>query len=400
MKNVALVPGFLLLMLMASCQQNETSGQTQQTGQVEQVTEQVTPTPEQEKRKIQLAILLDTSGSMRGLIEQTKNQLWKMVNQLAKAKDANGADPEIELALYMYGNDDTPAESGFIKQVSGFTTELDEISEKLFELRTNGSVELCGTVIKNSLAELEWSKQPEDLQLIFIAGNESFKQGKIDYKNACLQANENHVIVNTIFCGNYNEGIKDYWKHGADLGKGKYMNIDQNTKIIHIDSPYDHEITQLNTQFNDTYIPYGRLGYTKKQKQLKEDRNASSYGNANAVKRIVSKGSKVYKNTSWDLVDAYDQKGFDIKKVDVAGLPKEMRDFSDEEKLNYIKRNRAERMELKAKLSALNKKREHFIAEYQAKQMATQTLNLDDVIVSTIIEQAKSKSFSFEDEIN
>ena len=36
--------------------------------------------------KVQLAILLDTSNSMDGLIEQTKTQLWKIVNEMARSK--------------------------------------------------------------------------------------------------------------------------------------------------------------------------------------------------------------------------------------------------------------------------------------------------------------------------
>ena len=35
---------------------------------------------------IQMAILLDTSGSMSGLIEQAKTQLWTIVNEFATAR--------------------------------------------------------------------------------------------------------------------------------------------------------------------------------------------------------------------------------------------------------------------------------------------------------------------------
>ena len=38
---------------------------------------------QENKNLIQMAILLDTSGSMDGLIEQAKAQLWKIVNELA-----------------------------------------------------------------------------------------------------------------------------------------------------------------------------------------------------------------------------------------------------------------------------------------------------------------------------
>ena len=84
---------------------------------------------------IQMAILLDTSSSMDGLIDQAKSQLWKIVNELALSKK-NGISPKLEVALYEYGNDNLPKSKGFIRLVSPLTTDLDLISEKLFSLTT------------------------------------------------------------------------------------------------------------------------------------------------------------------------------------------------------------------------------------------------------------------------
>ena len=106
------------------------------------------------KTKIKLALILDTSNSMDGLIDQAKNQLWKIVMELAKTKDKNGEDPDIDLALYQYGNDGLSMRNGYVQKVQSFTGELDEISEKLFALNTNGGEEYCGTVINTSLNEL------------------------------------------------------------------------------------------------------------------------------------------------------------------------------------------------------------------------------------------------------
>ena len=80
---------------------------------------------------IMLALLLDTSNSMDGLIDQAKSQLWKIVNELAAAKTSNGSRPNITIALYEYGNDGLPALEGYIRQVSPFTQDLDVISEKI-----------------------------------------------------------------------------------------------------------------------------------------------------------------------------------------------------------------------------------------------------------------------------
>jgi len=356
----------------------------------------VAPAPPGKKKKIKLAILLDTSGSMSGLLEQAKNQLWKIVNQLAKAKDDQGEDPEIELALYQYGNDGLSITNGYVQQISGFTSELDEISEQLFALTTNGGSEYCGTVIKTSLQELQWSDSQEDLQLIFIAGNEPFTQGEISYYSACSMANEQSVVINTIFCGEYQQGIQTYWKDGADRGNGKYLNIDHDAQIVHINTPYDTSITALNSQLNNTYVPYGAQGAIKKQKQLSQDANAQSYGSANTAKRVISKAGKVYKNKYWDLVDAADEKDFEIKNVPTQELPEQMRTMTDEQKKAYITQQKQERLAVKQRIKQLSSKREEYVQNEKAKRAEGDVNQLDDAIIEAIVDQAMEKSFSFE----
>ena len=86
---------------------------------------------------IMIALLLDTSNSMDGLIDQAKSQLWKIVNEVAVAKSVDGKRPNIKIALYEYGNDNLSANEGFIRQVSTLSEDLDVLSEKLFSLKTN-----------------------------------------------------------------------------------------------------------------------------------------------------------------------------------------------------------------------------------------------------------------------
>ena len=94
---------------------------------------------------VELVICLDTSGSMSGLIEQAKMQLWKIVNEMATAKRGKRS-PLLEVALYEYGKSSIPASQGYIKMLVPLTTDLDRISEELFKLRTNGGSEYCGMV--------------------------------------------------------------------------------------------------------------------------------------------------------------------------------------------------------------------------------------------------------------
>ncbi len=276
-------------------------------------------------QNIMLAILLDTSNSMDGLIDQAKSQSWKIVNDLAMAKCDDGARPKIRIALYEYGNDNLPSSEGYIRMVSPLTDDLDLISEKLFALRTRGGNEFCGQVIQTSLNQLAWSVSKSDLKMIFIAGNEPFTQGTVPYTTACALAKDKDVVVNTIFCGNFEEGLQTGWKSGADLTGGSFMSIEQDRKTVYVPTPYDDRIAELNDRLNDTYIYYGRSGYSKKENQIAQDKNAESYSKSNKVERAVSKSSHVYDNSSWDLVDASKDNEKVISEAKDEELPKEMR---------------------------------------------------------------------------
>ena len=349
--------------------------------------------PDSEVKNIKIALLLDTSNSMDGLIDQAKSQLWSIVNELATAKCDN-TKPNLQIALYEYGNDGLSSAEGHIRQVAAFTNDLDLISEKLFSLRTNGGNEFCGQVINTSLNQLVWNADGKDLQMIFIAGNEPFTQGSISYRKSCGKANDKGVIVNTIFCGNFEEGVRSNWKDGADLTKGNYMSIEQNSKTVYIESPYDKKITALNQKLNKTYIAYGKQGKMKKQNQTRQDNNASAYGSVNEVQRAVSKSSHVYKNKSWDIIDASEDADFEIGEIEKSELPKVMQEMNSEEKLKYIADNKNERKEIQKEIMDLNKKRVAYVA--QKKKASNAENSLDDAMIKAIKKQAKTKNFVFE----
>ena len=113
----------------------------------------VDPAPAQ--AKVQIALLLDTSNSMDGLIDQARTQLWKVVNTFVDAR-RDGAAPFVEVALYEYGNNSLHVANNYIRQVEPLTRDLDELSRELFALKTNGGEEYSGAVIQRALADLSW----------------------------------------------------------------------------------------------------------------------------------------------------------------------------------------------------------------------------------------------------
>jgi len=339
---------------------------------------------------IKIALLLDTSGSMDGLLEQAKSQLWTIVNELAFAKKDN-VNAKLEIALYRYGSGGG-SQAGYVQNILPLSSDLDELSAKLFALRTKGGEEYCGHAIQTATNQLNWNTRSSELNLIFIAGNEPFTQGGVNYKEACSEALSKYITINTIFCGDYNQGINTQWLNGAQLTEGTYMNIDMNQKTIYVETPYDDAIANLNTKLNATYIGYGSNGKSKKSMQSSQDANSSSYSKSNMVNRTVSKSNHLYSNSSWDLVDASKDKTFNIEKVKTNTLPKEMQTMTVSEKQVYIDKKAKERADINRTINDLNVKRQAYIKEQSGN---SNSASLDNIMISAIKKQAIAKGYSF-----
>ncbi|MDQ3331755.1 MAG: VWA domain-containing protein [Planctomycetota bacterium] len=348
--------------------------------------------------RIDLCLLLDTSNSMDGLINQARAQLWKVVNDLAKCRK-DGKSPELRVALYEYGNQGLPSDGGWVRQVLPLTDNLDDISEKLFALTTNGGDEYCGRVIEAATQGLEWSKNDRDLKLIVIAGNEPFTQGPVDYKKACGAAVAKGIVVNTIFCGPRSEGITTQWEDGAKIADGTYSNIDQNQQIAEIRTPFDDDLSKLSVQINGTFLFFGRAEERESLSlnQAAQDSNAAGLGGAIAADRAATKGGRAYRFRA-DLVQEVAENEAALKEIQDEELPEPLQGKSENEKKAIVKQKAAERDALQKKIADLSQKRDAYIAEERKKQVAAgeKDLSLDAALIGALREQAEKKDFSFE----
>lgn len=342
------------------------------------------------KERIQLAILLDTSSSMDGLINQARSQLWRIVNELSRAK-RNGEATQLEVSVYEYGNSGLSAGEGYIRMVTPLTTDLDRISEELFRLSTNGGSEYCGQVIGNATRELAWSERSGDLKLIFIAGNEPFTQGVVDFRSSVRGALQKGIIVNTIHCGGREEGVQGMWMEGAAIGQGKYLNINHNQRIEHISAPQDAEIMSLGTELNKTYLGYGSAGETHRARQEREDRNAASISPQVAVERSATKASGSYQNSGWDLVDAVTNNRVKVESLPEKDLPAELRRISPSQRKDYVLSMQKKREGIQRRISKLNSDRLRFVEQEERKR--SKNTSLDSAITGTIREQAGSRGY-------
>jgi hypothetical protein len=347
------------------------------------------PDPHRQK-KVQIAVLLDVSNSMDGLIGQAKAQLWNMVSVLGKAT-CNDVAPTVEIALYEYGRPTNDVRAGYVKQINYFTKDLDEVSRNLFRLTTNGGEEYCGHVMYTSLTGLEWDSDPHNYKVIFIAGNEDFLQGDISYTRACTEAKKKGVIINTIYCGDRNQGIREHWNLGSECGTGSFTNINQNAEMVDIPTPYDTILFQLNIQLNGTYIGYGKTGKAAMSKQEEVDKLNYSMNKSAAAQRVAVKGKKqLYNNSTWDLVDASQADPEIVEKVDLSSLPESLKSKSRAEIKQVVITKSNERTAIQKQIATVSAKREAWLTSEKARQSTrTNEQTLESEIEKIIRQQAK-----------
>jgi hypothetical protein len=344
---------------------------------------------------VQLALLLDTSNSMDGLIAQAKSQLWKIVNEFNEAR-RDGQPPVVQVALYEYGNTRLSATKGYVRQILAFTTDLDRVSEELFRLSTNGGDEYCGWVIRDAVRDLQWSRAGNDYKAVFIAGNEPFTQGPVSYVDACRSAIGHGIVVNTIHCGPEEQGRQGSWKDGAQLAEGRFMTINQDAAVAHVAAPQDDRIAALGVELNRTYLAYGdaKAAEASKSRQAAQDAGALSQKSAgSSVQRALTKASRNYDNGSWDLVDASRAGTVKLEQIPDDQLPAELRGKSLEAKQEFVRTKALERAQLQKQIEDLNRERTRWLAEQRPTSPAAVTL--DRAITDAVRSQATQRNFNF-----
>jgi hypothetical protein len=349
--------------------------------------------PPSEARVINLAICLDTSGSMSGLIDAARQKIWDIVNDLALAEPT----PDLRVALLTYGSPAYGAETGWVQVCTPFTEDLDLVSQRLFELTTSGGDEYVGRVLHAADSDLQWHPSDDALKLIVVAGNESADQDpEIPFRDACRAAIGNGIMVNAIYCGNPMSGDAPGWREVASLADGQFASIDQDNGTIVITTPFDDQLTALSAEINKTYIAFTAEGQIAAANQQAQDANASGMNSAAAASRAQTKGGALYRN-SWDLVEATKAEDFKLEDVKDEDLPEAMRGMTLDERKAYIQSMADQRAAIQQEITALGQQRQAFIAEEMKKQAVDQSKAFGQVLRAAVREQARQKGYQFEE---
>ena len=345
---------------------------------------------------VQVALLLDTSGSMKGLIDQARCQLWNVVSELSQAR-RDGSPISLQIAVYQYGSKQLPSGDGFLRQVIGFSDNLDEISQALFSLTVGGDKEFCGQVIGAAIGDLEWDASPDVYKAIFIAGNESFDQGPVSYGELLTPINGRSLTVNTIYCGTKEKG-EEQWQSAAGLVGGLFARIDHNHHLPDIQTPFDERMRKLNEKMNATFVWYGPGSTEAAKNQSQQDANAKEMSDHAFAARMSAKIGHLYHHVHHDLIDAIAHGKVDLATMPEAEMPELMVKLTPAERIEMITDKTRQRQAVQREMADLISSRHRFLEEKMSEsldQPAGGALVLGGALARAIREQAQKKGYTF-----
>lgn len=343
-----------------------------------------------EPKPIDLAICLDISGSMDGLINAARQNLWAVVNDLATLQPT----PTLRVALVTFGCAAHEAEKGWVKVETDFTTDLDLVSQKLFALTTNGGEEYVARVLQAAASELQWSQRNDALKLLFVAGNESAAQDPaLAFALACKNAIARGIVVNSIYCGNPADELAPAWREVAKLADGQFAAIEKDAAVV-IETPFDGKLAEISGLINSTYVPYGAQREVWTGNQQAQDGNAVNLNPAAAAQRCQTKASDLYICAQWDLVDATTDPKFKLEDVKKEDLAEALRTLSLADLRAHIEGQRQKRTELRATVAELGKQRDAFVIAEQVKRSTSGDKLFETAVLEAVRQQAAARGFT------
>lgn len=330
---------------------------------------------------IDVVICLDISGSMQNLLDGVRIRIWDVVAELAHLQP----NLELRVGVLAYGTGSLSAEDGWMSVKVDLTHDLDAVFAALMDLEIGGSEELVARAVTTAVETMAWSPYPDALKILFVAGNEPIYMdldGERELHDAFALAKRENVIVNALYAGSREEALREKWTELAQGGRGNFSAIDARFSQLQVATPQDEALLELNARLNMTYVPYGPRGSDGFANQTAQDINATRFGVESCSSRIVAKGSALYTNASWDLVDASLVEDFSWDDLRDEDLPEELRGLETLERAKYILAKRAEREAIQKTIQEVSAEREAYLRK--APRRVSQGAEIGDAFLEAI----------------
>lgn len=345
---------------------------------------------------MEMVFVLDTTGSMGGLLSGAKQRIWGIVNEVMQTSSLSSV--RVGLVAYRDRGDQ------YITQVLPLTEDLDKVYSTLMDYRPAGGGDFEENVrraLAEGVAKAGWSQSSSNhVQILFLVGDAPPHDyaDEPDTLTTADLAVQKGIIVNTIQCGTA-AATKQSWEAIARRGQGQYFLIPQNGGVETISTPYDEQLSRLGTRLGGTYVAYGGGAgaegdsYRLVQKEIavrtEIDVAASSPPSA-AADRSVNKAlnSKAYIG---DLLQDIENGSTKLASIKDEDLPSELKELSAEERTKEIEKRLAERSEIRKQILTLSKQRTEYIATEQKKRNGGAQNGFDVAVSAALREQLAKK---------
>lgn len=348
--------------------------------------------------QIEVAFVLDTTGSMGGLIQAAKEKIWAIANTLASSKPA----PHIKLALVAYRD----RGDAYVTKRTDLTDDLDAVYNELMAFRADGGgdgPESVNQALHEAVTKLSWSRDDKTYRVLFLVGDappHTDYSDDVKYPETCERAARADIFINSIQCGIMG-GTEPVWREIALKAEGRFFRVEQSGGAILAATPFDPKLAELAKELDATRIFYGSGDALTKL----TERNK----NAVAIYAGVSIASQaqrcVFNNGvagAWnlfggarELVDDCQNGRVKLAEVKEGELPEELKKLSPAEREKLVQSRVARRQEVQAQINELSAKRQAHLAEEMKKAAQEGRSNLDLPIYECVKSQAARKGIAY-----
>jgi len=353
----------------------------------------VAPPPPDAPARIEVAFVLDTTGSMSGLIEGAKRKIWSIANQMASGQPT----PEIRVGLIGYRD----RGDSYVTRFHDLTQDVDGIYGHLNGYTADGggdTPESVNQALHEAVARMSWTESQDVYKVIFLVGDappHMDYQEDVPYATSVHLARERGISINTIQCGTIGS-TTPIWQEIAESGAGRYAAIRQDGGMIALASPMDDDLGRLNRELADTVIAWGAL---EERAEIDEKRKRALAADAPAAASRLGFLSKIggyVTSGRADLVDAFKEGLADLRSLDDDILPESMRAMSPAEREIYVEQKLETRKKIQSQIGELTEKRDAWVKDEQERLAAAgRGDGFDQQVLEAIREQAAAKGIVY-----
>jgi hypothetical protein len=345
------------------------------------------------KPRIEAVFVLDTTGSMDGLIEGAKQKIWTLASEMANAQNR----PEIRMGLVAYRD----RGDAYVTRRFDLSPDLDALSAELHALVADGGgdgPESVNQALHEAVTQMAWSKEPNVYRVLFLVGDApphmDYPQD-VPFTQTVVLARQRGIVINTIQCG-VDGSTAAVWQEIAGLAQGHFAAIAQDGAMIALATPVDDELARLNAALSETVLPYGGAAERRAlEDKVANARMAPAPSAASRLSYLEKSGGKVNSGRS-DLVDALKSGEVDLAAIPEAELPSELQALEPPARGPAIAAKRAERERIQGRISELVKQRDAFLETERAKRKAEGSADaFDDKVLESVKEQAAAQGIRY-----